>query len=246
MDIQPATILAMVDCIVESTTEDDIKTAVEGIRSLKLDGAKPSILLQKIVVGKPTDHTVMMTSDVLHAKVIELSNQVTALLAENAQLEIQVADLHKQVQKIDNGTEPINGFYTMAQFLAILTCALGRSYGWRTDYIHASQEAPDCKPVATEMIHKWQVTNQVPDWAVSQIARLSFKHRPGARRPAWSDDEEAYLTAQYVTDPSQKNSVLAQSCETHFGRPINENSIKGALDRLRKKGKLPLKRPKRT
>jgi hypothetical protein len=250
MNVQPATILAMVDCIVESTTADDVRIAVEGIRNLKLNGTKPSFLLQRCVIaaetGQPSDDVSSETSSDLQGRIVELTHQVSELEAENAHLETQVANLNQQVSKFAHGNEPVNGFYTMEQFMAILTAKLRRSYGWRTDYILASVATPDCTPVATETIHKWQTTDKVPEWAVTQISRMAFKKRPGAGGKTWSDDEEQYLVDQYQFDPSQKNVVLAQLCETQFGRSINENSIKGALDRLRKKGSLPSKRPKRT
>lgn len=244
MEVYPTAILAMVDRIADSATDDDdVRTAVEGIRKLKLSGVTPSVVLQQLVIAKPPLNDLVD----LHARAAELAQQVSTLMAENAHLEAQVANLHEQLNHLDDRPmiEPVNGFYTMEQFLAVLTSKLRRSYGWRTDYVRASKETPGCNPVANETVQVWQNKNKVPDWAVEQIDRLAFQKRHGVGAPMWSDDDEQFLIKKYNEDPSQSNNNLAKSCSDHFGRPINENSIKGALDRLRKKGHVPKKRPSR-
>lgn len=240
MDIHPTAILAMVDRIVESSTEDDLRTSVEGMR-ISLRGILPSVILQKLVVAGVD----VIETTPLHAHVEELARQVTELTAENAGLEAEVAALRKQLEQRTNSTLPVDGHYTMEQFLAALTAKLRRSYGWRTDYICASQMTEGCTPVENETVQRWQNTNKVPEWAVEQISRLRFRKRTGNSGSTWSDDNEDYLTVLYTTNPTLQNSVLAKLCEEKFGRTINENSIKGALDRLRKRGQVASKRPAR-
>jgi hypothetical protein len=242
MDIHPVTILAMVDRIIEANTEDEIKTTVEGIRRT-LKGMMPSVVLQHLAIaGEDGDRAESMKEHIEGLK-----KEVSELLAEKSNLESQIADLQERLRQIGSTmTGPAdNGFYTMEQFLAVLTVKLRRSYGWRTDYVAASHETEGCRPVANETVQKWQNSNQVPDWAVEQIDKLAFRKRTGTGGLPWSDDNEIYLTELYKSDPGQSNQMLARLCEEHFGRPINEPSIKGAIDRLRKKGQLPRKRPSR-
>ena len=230
MDIHPVTILAMVDRIVQAATEDELKTNVEGFRRT-LHGTMPSVVLKHLVVRDDA-----------------LNQEVADLTAEKADLEAKVADLNARLRQLAESSGPgaaENGFYTMEQFLAVLTIKLRRSYGWRIDYVTASQQTDGCTPVKNETVQKWQNSNQVPDWAVTQIDKLEFRKRSGTGGPAWTDENENYLSELYKDDPHQTNLALAKLCEQHFGRPLNENSIKGAIDRLRKRGQLPEKRPTR-
>lgn len=233
MEIHPAEILAMVDRICESVTDDDAKQAVEHIRTLRLRGVTPSVMLQQ----SPAD---------LQLRVQNLTQEISDLTQANARLEATISSLTQQLQHLDHYIEPTNGSYTMEQFLMILTARMRRSYGWRTDYIRASHETPQCTPVSNEIVQRWQNANAVPTWAVEQIGRLEFRKRHGKiGNPTWTETDENYLIEQYRDDPLQKNIVLAQRCAERFGRPISENSIKGALDRARKKGYLPGRRPAR-
>jgi hypothetical protein len=245
MGIHPITILAMVDRIFEATTEAEMKTTVEGFRRT-LQGTPPSVVLQHLAIpGEEVSRT-----ETLQQHIETLKKEVAELVTEKTNLEIEIAELQERLRQIGqigssvSGTAE-NGFYTMEQFLSVLTVKLRRSYGWRTDYVSASQQTEGCRPVANETVQKWQNTNQVPDWAVEQIPKLTFRKRTGTSGLPWSDDNETYLTELYKSDPGQSNQELARLCEEHFGRPINEPSIKGAVDRLRKKGQLPPKRPQR-
>ena len=147
-----------------------------------------------------------------------------------------------------------NGYYDLEQFVAALHCKMGRTYGWRVDYIKATLATPECRNVKNEEIQRWQQTKKVPDWAFEQIDRLIFPPRKGELGPAWSSIEYDFLVDLYTgkamkengevhqTSSSTSNAVFAGICSTRFGRNITENSIKGAIDRQRKKDRLPKRR----
>lgn len=234
MGVHP--VVSLVDHLVQSQSDEDVRVTVQTMRRA-LEGTTLSSLVIHDLNDTPDDEI-----DRLRSQIIELNTV-------NASLEVEVENLRSRLQKIEE--QPLscgpsqNGVYTMEQFLSVLTAKMRRSYGWRTDYIIATHETPDCQPVANESIQKWQNSNKVPDWAVHQIDRLIFRKRGGNSAPTWSDEDEQYLTDLYKQDPRQRNRSLANNCEQHFGRTITENSIKGALDRLRKHGSLPKKRPSR-
>jgi hypothetical protein len=232
MDMHPVAML------VETDNEDDFKSTVQIMRRV-LEGTQlSSVVIQKLTTQDADD-------------VQKLRQQVDELQAAKLTLESTVQTLQTQLSEVNQQPfcgPAVNGFYTMEQFLSVLTAKLRRSYGWRTDYIGATHETGSgglIKPVPNEEVQKWQNTNQVPDWAVEQIARLTFRKRGGVSGKKWSDDDELYLMSLYNQDPLQRNQLLAEMCERHFGRSINESAIKGALDRIRRRGKLPLKRPSR-
>jgi folylpolyglutamate synthase/dihydropteroate synthase len=63
--------------------------------------------------------------------------------------------------------------------------------------------------------------------------------------PNWKSNEYAFLEKLYQSNPTTHNIEFAKKCSDEFGRVITENSIKGAIDRLRQKGRLERKRPNR-
>jgi regulator of replication initiation timing len=243
MNIHPVTILEFVDRVVEATPEPDVKTTWEGFRRT-FRGAVSDVILQHLVIpGEDGDRV-----ESLEQRIEGLKQQVSDLVAEKTELETQIAELQERLRQITHlpGGPSDEGFYTMEQFLAVLTVKLRRSYGWRTDYVCASQQTEGCRPVANETVQKWQNTGKVPDWAVDQIDKLNYRKRAGRIGAVpWSDENENYLADRYRDNPNQSNQELAHLCEEHFGRPINVPSVKGAIDRLRKKDKLPSKRPPR-
>lgn len=49
----------------------------------------------------------------------------------------------------------------------------------------------------------------------------------------WTDDDYDYLVQLYRANIQARNRVYAAQCTEHFGRPVTENAIRGALHRLR-------------
>jgi len=239
MEVHPIDLFAEVDRIVdERTSVDDIKLACENVRRV-LNGSTPSVTLRYLAIAGQKDST--SPED----KIKHLQQQVAELSQEKAELEAELEKLREQLQDINiHVVEPVNNYYTMEQFMFVLLRRLRRSYGWRTDYIIATQQTPGCTPVLNETLQKWKNRDQVPDWAVEQIERLKFPERTGVSGVTWTDENEAYLISIYMADPSQSNQILAHRCEQEFNRPIGENAIKGALDRLRRQDRLPKKRPR--
>jgi hypothetical protein len=232
-------LFAEVDRIVdERTSADDIKLACENVRRV-LNGSAPSVTLRYLAIAGQRD------IESLEDKIEHLQQQVIELVQEKAELESELEKLRVQLHDITNRTiQPVNNYYTMEQFMFVLLRRLRRSYGWRTDYIIATQQTPGCTPVLNETLQKWKNRDQVPDWAVEQIERLHFPERTGLSGVPWTEENEAYLISLYTADPLQSNQTLAHLCEQHFNRPIGENAIKGALDRLRRQDRLPKKRPR--
>ncbi len=140
---------------------------------------------------------------------------------------------------------PVDGCYLLNDFLHTLACRRGQTYGWRIDYIKASETSPGCRSVKSDDIQKWQKTQLVPVWAYDQIAKLVFPKRKGENGPDWTPEEFDHMIELYLDSIKNggkpiSNAKLAEQCSNKFGRKITENSIKGAIDRQRKKGRLPL------
>jgi hypothetical protein len=60
-----------------------------------------------------------------------------------------------------------------------------------------------------------------------------------AGRVRWTSAEYEFLAGLYDANPKAPNTMLAPRCSDQFGRLITTASITSALDRLRKKGRLP-------
>lgn len=226
MDAQPTAILAMVDDVVEARPED-IPHNIEGIRRA-LRGAKPSVVLQKLVVPETTDLVVRYRE-----RIAELQTEVNRLYEERVTLEQTIADLTVRLDAFEPPT-PVDGFFTMSQFVGRLLIKLGRSYRWKLSYVEASM-AEDCETVTSELIQKWQNTDRVPEWAVRQIDHMVFGRLRGNNGTPWTDEERQFLVDLYNHDPKTRNRTLASLCSAQFGRTITENAIKGEIDRAQKR-----------
>jgi hypothetical protein len=178
-----------------------------------------------------------------HEEMATLREEINNLRTMNERLEHTIGVLRDEVASVH--PEPINASYSLDQFILALAMKLGRTYGWRTDYVRATKDTPDSHTVNTDDIQKWQREKRVPEWAYTQIEWLQFNHRMGHSGPDWSNDEVSFLVDEYKSDPHQKNVVLAIKCEQRFGRSISEQAIKGAVYRLGKQGVLPQRRSSR-
>jgi hypothetical protein len=174
----------------------------------------------------------------------ELRTQIDVLRVKNDHLERTVDELRGQVAKIV--PEPIDNFYTMAQFMLRLASKLGRTYGWKTDYALATLNTPSCHEVKLDDIARWQKDKRVPDWAYTQIEILDFRVRIGRNSPEWRAEEIQFLIDLYLADPHESNASLAAKCSERFDRPITPDSIKGIIYRLGRQGRLPTHRPSST
>jgi hypothetical protein len=229
-------LISILDSIYAADADNKIIETVRRLRS-SLD-RPPSLYLKQFIAEGNIDFR------------LDDSAATDALQAENARLRAQLDELGRECAALRAGVNdlrahlrPRGDSYTMQQFLTILLAKLGRSYAWKVGYIEASN-ADGCTSVSSETIQKWQVSNVVPAWAVEQIDRMIFPRRTGTSGPRWTDEEEDYLRDLYLYDPRATNAFLAEMCAERFDRPINENAIKGALDRLRKRGVVPRKRPR--
>lgn len=222
------TILTMFDRIChESTSDIDRRQTIEGVRR-KLRGELPSAVLRQA------------TDETIDEEIAQLRQQLADAEHKNAELEQSIDNLSAQLKP-----QPVDGFYTMEQFIRAMGEARGRLYGWRTDYIEATKHLPGALLAETATIQHWQAKDQVPSEFYEQISRLEFRKRSGKGGPPWSETEYQYLVNKYEADPKQKNKSLAEMCSSEFGRDITENSIRGAIDRERKRGHLPKRRPGR-
>lgn len=227
------TILTMFDRIThESTSELDRNQTIEGLRR-KLHGELPSSVLKNVA----TDEQLAV---IYQDEITQLRQQLVEAESKNVELETSMHAMRSQLRP-----QSVGGFYTMEQFMASLARKLGRTYGWRVDYVEATKHTPGAVLVETTTIQHWQIQRLVPEVYYEQIETLQFRKRIGKNCPEWSDENYDYLEAEYKADPGQKNRSLAEKCSEHFERDINENSIRGAVDRLRKSGRLPERRPGR-
>jgi hypothetical protein len=179
------------------------------------------------------------TATALPEDVDGLRREIEGLRAINDHLEKKVSELLAQQARMS--PEPVDHSYTMEQFMLALATKRGRTYGWRTDYARATQETPGCRVVHTDDIQKWQKDNRVPEWAVDQISRMSFKQRIGRAGPEWKPGEVQFLIDLCIANPREPNASLANKCQERFGRDITESSIKGAKFRLNRQGRLETK-----
>jgi hypothetical protein len=228
------TILTMLDRMLhESTSDIDREQTIEGLRR-KLHGALPS----SVLIGTNDDSQQAWAYE---TEINELREQLVAVGQRNTELETSVLALTAQLKP-----QPINGNYTLEQFMAALARRMGRTYGWRTDYVIATKETPGAVKAETTTIQQWQTKRLVPAEYYDQIDRLNFPKRPGKPGQEWSTEDYDFLVELYLKNPAEQNSVLAETCAERFGRPITENSIRGALDRLRKRDhRIPMRRPGR-
>lgn len=219
MDV-PA-LLSLLDQITDvASTGGDLEQLVLGFRE-QLAGQPPSHIFGAMI-GRA-------------AEVAELQQQLDALVQRNEALERALADLARPVQAVD-------GYYPLEHFMSVLAAKMGRTYGWRGDFVEACASSPNSRPVPNELIQKWQKEGRVPAWAVEQVAHLVFKKRQGKSGKTWLPEEYDFLANLYDENPAASNAVLAGRCSEQFGREITENGIKGAIDRLRKKDRLAKRR----
>jgi hypothetical protein len=240
--VAPEQLLALFDRVAAASADLEMIEVVGNIRTT-LDGTPPSIILKQFVVTGDPD-----------------------LSARIRQLETERDSLRTRLAAATGGgdVKAENGHYDIAEFLRKLFSVLGRTYGARKDYVAASETTPGCRVVKNEEIQRWQQSRKVPAWAYEQIDRLVYPPRKGANGPNWSDREyntlvAAYLSSEgakavggdvaalrieleeqgYNTDSTTTNAKFSEMCTTLFGRDITENSIRGAIDRKRKEGRLP-------
>lgn len=225
------TILTMFDRIAhESTTELDRQQTLAGLRR-KLQGQLPSAILKEVA-------TDTQMAAIYQDEISQLRAQLAEAEAKNAQLAQNIDALNTQLVP-----QPINGHYTLEQFLAALARRRGCTYGWRKDYCEATKNTSGATIAETTHIQQWQSKGRVPQVYVEQIDSLKFPKRIGKGTIEWSTENYEYLAVEYLADPTQPNRVLAEKCTEHFGREITENAVRGAIDRLRQQGRIPKRRP---
>lgn len=226
-------ILTLMNRVLDTDDDQEVLQSVAHIKEnlrhiqvldVELVDETPSMILQRAVYRDPEIAARLKQLEDIN---IELASQ------------LRTVSLTMPTAKLD---EKGAAYYAMEEFMARLQVKMGRTYGWRVDYVSASS-APDRRPVKSEDIQKWQRTRRVPHWAFEQIEQLEFSKRQGQGGPPWTTQEYDFLEALYTADPLTPNAVLAEKCSKQFGRPITENSIKGALDRLRDKGRITMYRP---
>lgn len=172
----------------------------------------------------------------------DVGEQLRSLETINAQL----AERLQEAEKLSTMPKPENGCYTMEQFLTKLHCHRSETYAWRVDYIKATNTTPGVRAVRNEEIQQWRKKDEVPTWAYEEVSLLVFPKRKSGGHPTWKTTEYDYLCREYLIDPSRSNLLLSQMCSLEFGRPITEQAIKGSLDRLRKRNRIPERRPSKT
>lgn len=167
----------------------------------------------------------------------QLKASIEALSQENTELWEQIRG--EKVPKI---------FYTFDEFLTQLYARRSKMYAWKTAYLEASKE-DTCVSVSVHMIKQWQNEGHVPSWAVDQINRMTF---PPIIRPSgmdnprkWTEREKNILITFHLEDPYRTNLKLAELCSNRFDRYVNENGIRGMLNRIRKLGQVPPRRPRK-
>lgn len=238
MDIQSSTILEMVDRIVESNDEQELHSNLDGIRRT-LRGNVPSVVLKQLFVSQSNPSLRRM----LDANHTDQQQKINTLMRENAELEEQVKALTSHYRAFTHAVEtPIDDYYSFGFFMLKLTVKLGRSYGWRTDLITASQNTPSVERINNQMIQTWRKEQRVPVWVIEQIDRLNFPARVGGSGHLWNDENEGYMVDQILQEPRLPNAELARRCTDEFGWPVNENMVKGKRYRAQKNRRLPNRR----
>jgi hypothetical protein len=127
-----------------------------------------------------------------------MSGQRILALLDRIMASTNEHDIFKWVQQIRDITDgktltdfikrPLKEFYTMGEFLAAIYEKTGRSYGWKKDYVLASETTPNCIVTKSDTIGRWQHKNRVPAWAYEQIEKLNFPDRKG-----WGEARSALL-----------------------------------------------------
>lgn len=221
MPVVAEKVLNLMDKIVQMEDDGPVLSLLAEIRDC-LGGATPSMILQRVVIGAPD------------------------AACELRYLQVKYDELFaKSAPKQPTADEKGELYYTIGEFMAALQIKMGRTYGWRVDYVAASAKASGCTQAKNENIQKWQRTKKVPAWAYDQIAQLSFEKRLGQGGPLWTTQDTDYLVSLYLANPNISNGELASLCTQHFGRPITESAVRGQLDRQRKKGRIDKYRPKK-
>lgn len=107
----------------------------------------------------------------------------------------------------------------------------GTLYGWKTALLAAIPE------IKEEHVTQWLKTGRCPEWVILAVPVLKFKTpRRGHTQQDWNKGEYEFLTAICKGEIVPKNKIIAMQCSGTFGRTITESAIKGAIDRLRKRG----------
>jgi hypothetical protein len=110
----------------------------------------------------------------------------------------------------------------------------GKTWGWRSTYLAATQHTEGARPVSNHEIDKWRNEDRIPYWAVEQVPMLTFVNPIARRGVTWSRQERRFLHRIYENGVALTNDQLADMCSQQFGRLITDNAIKGMLDRSRK------------
>jgi hypothetical protein len=170
-----------------------------------------------------------------------LRGQIESLKEANDRLEATVNKLRSEAAQI--APVAIDQTYSLDQFLLAVTMKKGGTYGWKVDYVQASHDTPGCREVEIDDIQRWQKDGRVPDWAYNQIEQMDFPERVGRSAPSWKSQEVDYLIQLYTANPHESNASFAAKCSERYGTPRSEQSIKGAIYRLGRQGRLPPHRP---
>lgn len=166
------------------------------------------------------------------SEVSQLLDQIRSLEKQNEELARRIANLAKQTGEDSSEPQEKPTVYPISDLITAMAAAKdGNSYGWKTDYVKASHNTPGARPVEHHHILKWQKLKFVPAWAYEQVSFLQFRKRVGKKSPNWKREEYQWLADEYNANPKLTNAELARRFTAKFNRPMNENGIKGGLNR---------------
>jgi hypothetical protein len=230
-----------------STTGHDLDQSVAGLRRI-LHGGMPSELLRTPVRPVRTKHR---SYDAFKAEIDDLRQKLKKAEDDKAisererhhKIESLIDQITKMQLRLDEKTaepEP-RDFHTYDEVIQAMVRKFGKHHGVPAALAERNagllKSGAAIGKITASNFQQWRANNQFPLYVVEQINAMSSDDML-CRGPRWTEDERQYLVDLYTADPSRSNKTLADACSTQFGRLITECSIKGELDRQRKKGRV--------
>lgn len=249
-------IISILDRIAHPSTSDiDVMQSVFGLRRV-LKGELPSNCLGKQIRVRPQKHRSYQAwqdeIDELKEQLAEKTEtertqekRVKSLTQEVEKLQAQVLKLKAAKPKEPKETKETKSsaveFYTNAQFAAIMVERVGKYNGAKRAFEDFNTELrkknPELGVITSSHLEKWRVEDRYPTWVIEQLRMMSKADLPTSSH-RWTQADKDFLRDLYRANPTVSDRRLAEILSERFGCDMTENAVKGALDRLRRKGEI--------
>lgn len=246
-------IISILDRIAHPSTSDiDVMQSVFGLRRV-LKGELPSNCLGKQIRVRPQKHRSYQAwqdeIDELKEQLAEKTEtertqekRVKSLTQEVEKLQAQVLKLKEAKPKEPKETKSSAvEFYTNAQFAAIMVERVGKYNGAKRAFEDFNTELrkknPELGVITSSHLEKWRVEDRYPTWVIEQLRMMSKADLPTSSH-RWTQADKDFLRDLYRANPTVSDRRLAEILSERFGCDMTENAVKGALDRLRRKGEI--------